>query len=115
MEHFVSIDPAAVFQGSITADQVKLHSLEYVMLLRRYSPGSPAAARALQAMKQGWQALKTLPRVDRAAIMVTGGVLVPFSAPEATSRQARDQSPTHHALETFPASAGRQIRDPYFW
>ena len=38
-------------------------------------------------MRQGWSAMRKLPRTDQAALAITGGVLMPFSAPEATSRQ----------------------------
>ena len=73
----------------------------------RYAPGSPNAARALQTMRQGWSAVKRLPRLDQAALAIAGGVLVPFSAPEATSRKV------HHAFQLCTGPWQEQFCIPY--
>lgn len=99
--------PSAVPSQSMQSNS----ACSLMVVLSRYTPGSPAAARALQAMRQGWSALKRLPKLDQAALAVTGGVLVPFSAPEATSRQACSAlCHWHQALEQIC-----QVSMPWYW
>lgn len=54
-----------------------------------YAPGTQKAAKALLALREGWGGLRRFPLQDRAALVFTAGMLLPYSAPETTGQQVR--------------------------
>ena len=49
-----------------------------------YAPGTHKAAKALLALREGWEGLERFPVQDRAALVFSAGMLLPYSAPQET-------------------------------
>ena len=66
----------------------------------RYVPGQEGAARAMLALRQGWKGLSKIPLIpDRAALIFSAGLLLPYSTPEvaASISKVHSQSSTSDA------------------
>ncbi|KAK9819761.1 hypothetical protein WJX72_002081 [[Myrmecia] bisecta] len=58
---------------------VRTAAMSYVMA--KYTPGSRRAVEVLRAIRQGESSITMVPRIDRAALFVVGGLMLPFSHP----------------------------------
>lgn len=56
---------------------------EHFLVLCRYMPGRQGAAQVILALREGWKGLTRFPLFpDRAAIVVSAGLLLPYSTPD---------------------------------
>ncbi len=59
-----------------------MHVLRQVMFFLRYRLGSPNTAKVLLLFREGWSALPAFQPLDRAAVMVVGATMMPYSPPK---------------------------------
>ena len=76
-----------------------------------YAPGTQEATKALLALREGWRGLRRFPLQDRAALAFSAGMMLPYSAPEATQRQVR--AAPQAGLPAAPVRAMCMARRPH--
>lgn len=59
----------------------------------RYRLGSSGSAKALTLFREGWAALPTFQPLDRAAIVIVGASLIPYSPPHREHVRAPSADP----------------------
>lgn len=64
------------------------------VLLTRYVPGQEGAAKVILALRKGWKGLRQFPVFpDRAALVVSAGLLLPYSTPDFASSLSKAKKP----------------------
>lgn len=68
----------------------------------RYVPGQQGAAKVILALRQGWKGLRQFPLLpDRAALVVSAGLLLPYSTPDFATSLSKAWFPRLYLPNSF--------------